>query len=226
MRVIVVAMMVAVLAAVFGLGGPPPLHASTVNTIQRYHPGCSDRADPRGGDCTAAAHRLCNDSARDRLGFVFGRSPALEIACARHGWYGDVRYRDLAAAHPGCRGAADGQSGACLAAVRRYCTNSRGMTAGIVQEVGSASAGVACFRATRLEDVKYGTLARFGPGCRGASASTSLACFRAAARWCEAFGTGDFGLPQETGPTSLAVACLPGSRRIIDVAKSVPFDDN
>jgi hypothetical protein len=187
--------------------------------INRFHPGCHKAADLRGGDCVAAAHRLCESShSKNSFGFIFQRDAEnVWVGCALRGWYGDVPYTRLQQLHPQCRGPADSQSPHCVAAVRRYCANERSLSGGLVQEVGPTSAAIACFEASRSSDVPYIQLARFSSGCKAPNTAGSLSCVTAAANWCKANDKSLLGLPQEIGPTSVAVACFATSVRVVRV---------
>ena len=191
--------------------------ATIAESINRYHPGCHTRADMRGGDCVAAAHRYCEaNHSRNSFGFPIGRDPEnIRIVCAFRAWYSDVAYGGLQQLHPECRGPADAQTPACVAAVRRYCANERSLSGGLIQEVGPGSAAVACFRATRQADVEYRRLYPFSTPCNGPAAAGSLSCFTASAEWCRRGNPKESGLPQEVGRASLAVSCFPASVRVV-----------
>jgi hypothetical protein len=215
------------LAILAGASLPAGAGAQTALTINRFHPGCNAKADPRGDDCLAAAHRFCEANySHNSFGFPYKRpGEQIYIACAVRGWYGDVPYSHLQQLHPQCRSAADGQSPHCIAAVRRYCANERSLSGGLIQEVGPRSAAVACFEATRYTDVPYRDLALFSPDCKGPGAAGSLGCVTAAAGWCSRSKQGELGLPQEVGPASIAVACMPASLRVLDVSPPTKYDD-
>ncbi len=76
--------------------------ATIAESINRYHPGCHTRADMRGGDCVAAAHRYCEaNQSRNSFGFPIRRDTEnIHVACAFRAWYGDVAYGEAAAAPP------------------------------------------------------------------------------------------------------------------------------
>ena len=196
--------------------------ASVAENINRFHPGCHRAADFRGGDCVAAAHRLCESKhSKNSFGFIFKYDAVDEnvwVGCAFRGWYGDVPYSQLQQLHPQCLGPADSQSPHCVAAVRRYCANERSLSGGLIQEVGPGSAAIACFKASLSNDVvPYTQLARFSSHCYEPSDAGSLSCFTAAANWCKANDKSFLGLPQEIGPTSAAIACFPASVRVVRV---------
>lgn len=193
--------------------------ATIAESINRYHPGCHARADMRGGDCVAAAHRYCEaNHSRNSFGFPIRRDPEnIHIVCAFRAWYGDVAYGGLQQLHPECRGPADAQTPACVAAVRRYCANARSLSGGLIQEVGPASAAIACFRATRQGDVEYRRLFQNSAACNGPGAAGSLSCVTASAEWCRQGDRSESGLPQEVGPASLAVSCFPATVRVMRV---------
>ena len=206
-----------------------PARAQTALTMGHYHPRCHEGADLRGDDCVAAAHRLCEDtSSKISFGFAYQRDGrSVYVACAQRGWYGAVAWGRLQQFHPGCRSAADGQSPACVAAVRRYCTDEMSMSGGLIQEVGVGTAAVACFKAARYTDVEYQELAQFSRECFSPNAAGGLGCVTAAARWCRAGNPSELGLPQEVGPRSIAVACLPASVHVVDLGdRPQNFDDN
>lgn len=189
--------------------------ASTVENITRFHPGCHARADLRGGDCLAAAHRYCEFYSRNSFGFLIERAGMdVHISCAPRAWYGDVSYADLRALHPQCRGVADAAGPHCAAAVRRYCSNNQSLTGGLVQEIGPASAAIACFKSSRYSDVDYGTLSRFARGCSQPSDAGSLNCTTATAKWCKGGNAAESGLALEVGPKSLGVACMAARTRV------------
>jgi hypothetical protein len=184
---------------------------STVENITRFHPGCHARADLRGGDCLAAAHRYCESQSRNSFGFLAERvGMDVHVACAPRAWYGDVAYANLRALHTECRGVADAAGPHCAAAVRS-------LTGGVVQEIGRASVAVACFKSSRYSDVDYGTLSRFARGCNRPSDAGSLNCTTATSKWCKAGNAAESGLAQEVGPKSLGVACMAARTRIIRI---------
>lgn len=193
--------------------------ASTAENINRFHQGCHARADMRGSDCVSAAHHYCMAyHSPNSFGFPIRRDMEnVHIACAFHAWYGDVAYGRLRQIHPECRGAADAQTPACVAAVRRYCANERSLSGGLIQEVGATSAAVACFRATRQGNVAYRRLYQNSARCNGPGAAGSLSCMTASAEWCRQGNRNESGLPQEVGRDSLAVACFPARVRVIRV---------
>ncbi|HEX8696323.1 MAG TPA: hypothetical protein VF746_28150 [Longimicrobium sp.] len=193
--------------------------ATIAENINRYHPGCHARADMRGGDCVAAAHRYCEaNHSRNSFGFPIRRDVEnIHIACAFRAWYGEVAYGRLQELHPECGGPADAQTPACVAAVRRYCANERSLSGGLIQEVGPGSAAVACFRATRQRDVEYRRLLAISAACNGPGAAGSLSCVTASAEWCRLGNRSELGLPQEVGRDSLAVSCFPARVQVMRV---------
>ena len=192
--------------------------ASVMENITRFHKGCHSGADLKGGDCVAAAHRFCESRSKNSFGLLVQRVGSnVQVACAQRAWYGDVPYGELSAEHPECRGAADAAGPNCAAAVRRYCSNSRSLPGGLVQEIGPSSVGVACVAATRQRDVDYATLNRFARGCRQPGDSVSLNCTTAAAKWCNAENADDSGMVLEVGPRSLGVLCMPAQTAIIAI---------
>jgi hypothetical protein len=191
---------------------------SIAENITRFHPGCRSAANFRGSDCVAAAHRLCElRYSKNSFGFIFQRDAEnVWVACAPRAWYGDVPYTRLQQLHSQCRSGADSQSPHCVAAVRRYCAEEKSLSGGLVQEVGPTNAVIACFKASRSSDVEYRQLSQFSAGCKGPDSAGSLSCATAAANWCKAHeNPATLGLPQEIGPTSMAVACFPASVQVV-----------
>lgn len=191
--------------------------ASIAENITRFHPGCHAKADLRGGDCTAAAHRLCEANYRkDSFGFVFLRDGMdVHVGCAPRAFYGEVLYSQLREIHPSCRGQADAQSPHCVAAVRRYCSAQQGLSGGLIQETSATRAAVACFKATRLETMTYNQLAPTQRGCTQASAAGQLICVTAVAKRCRNGNQAELGLPQEVGLRSIDAACFPGRVHVV-----------
>jgi hypothetical protein len=141
----------------------------------------------------------------------------IHIACAFRAWYGNVTFGELRQFHPDCTGAADAQTPACVAAVRRYCANERSLSGGLIQEVEPGRAAVACFRATRQGNVAYRRLYQESARCNGPDAAGSLSCATASAEWCRQGNRNESGLPQEVGRESLAVSCFPARVRVMRV---------
>lgn len=192
--------------------------ASTMENITRFHPGCHSRADLKGGDCLAAAHRYCEFTSRNSFGFLVERvGMDVHVACSPRAWYGNVAYADLRTLHPECRGAADAAGPHCAAAVRRYCSNNQSLPGGLVQEIGPASVAIACFKSSRYSDVQYDTLNRLTRGCREPADSGSLNCTTATAKWCKGGNAAESGLALEVGPKSLGVACIPAQVHVIAI---------
>jgi len=198
-----------------------------MENITRFHLGCHDGVDLRGGDCLAAAHRYCEFYSRNTFGFLVERvGRNVYIACAQRAWYGDVSYAGLRTLHTECRGVADAAGPHCAAAVHRYCSNNQSLTGGLVQEVGPASVAVACFKPSRYNDVDYQKLDRLASGCRQPGDSGSLNCTTASARWCKGGDATESGLALEVGPKSLGVACMPAQTHVIAILdKPVPIDN-
>ncbi len=202
--------------AIAAVLAPAMYSASVAENLTRFHPRCNARSNPLGADCVAAAQRYCSHSHSKRsLGFVFARDGrTVRLGCAWHRWYGDVSPADVERHHPRCHTALAAQGPECVAATKRYCATQRALSGGLIQHVAGDRVTVACFQATRFENVPYN---RLGGRCSGPAQSGSLDCARAAADWCRRPDNTLLGIPQEAGPTSLGIACLPASVRVIDV---------
>ena len=216
----------AILAALFILVafgfGAAPAPASVARTLTQYHPGCNRTADPVGGDCAAASHRFCErDVIPQSLGFVSGRGSGfrtLKVACVRWTSYDNVPYSELRNLHADCVAPQNAARSECVAAVHRYCERVHSAKGGVAQEIGPTSVAVACASSASYSDVSYRHLYSDASPCRGPSMGNSVMCRAAASSWCLANALGDVGLPQEVGPQSLGIACLPGTTRFIDLA--------
>lgn len=178
-------------------------------TLIQLHGGCNTVEKSRNPDCVAAMHRYCSNSGRGGGGVsqevgrgVFG------VACFNPTWYGDVPLNDLTNLHGDCNNLGQSQSGACVAAVHRWCSQTGKGEGGIVQEVGNGVFGVACFAPQSYQDVALTTLQSEHGECNSLDRSQSGACVAAMHRWCEKSGQGTAGFSQEVGQGVFGVACF------------------
>jgi hypothetical protein len=186
--------------------------AATLESVVRcsnlrcYHSGCNDVSKARTPDCVAAESRFCSD----RGGFGFGLSQdigngVIGTACA-NAWRSEVSLFELSQLHPGCNVNWKSQHPDCVAAAHRYC-RSRGYGAGVAQEVGLSSLGIACIHTGLEGDAPISELSHGHPGCSSSASSQSNDCASAARRYCIARGF-TAGLAQEVGPSSIGVGCF------------------
>lgn len=116
--------------------------------------------------------------------------------------------------HPDCTSVHKAHQNECVSAIGRWCRANppsflNPPVAGLTQEVGAASFGVACFHADSLTTVPIGQLAEKHPGCNQPHKAMTLDCLAASARWC---GPKQAGIPQEMGVDAIAVACFTPAR--------------
>ncbi|MBA3965064.1 MAG: hypothetical protein H0X47_04710 [Nitrospirales bacterium] len=201
------------LQRVYGIpGGPLPApNAIFAVNLTALHPGCNANSKSREPDCVAAMHRVCSQAGRGGAGVsqevgtdVFG------VACFNPSWYGDVSLNDLKNKHPGCNNLGKSQNPDCVAAVHRWCADTKNGY-GIVQEVGNGVFGVACFASQSYQDVSISELANHHGGCNDPGKSQNPDCVAAMHRWCVATGKGTVGLSQEVGRSVFGVACFNAS---------------
>ena len=199
-------------------------YSASAEDLNDYHPECitgtigmSPPPHPetiiRGSDCTAAIHRYCERQNRGGAGFpqeIGSKSgrPIHGVACFKPSWYGDVPLNLLAAGHSGCNNIDKSQSADCMSAVHRWCAADGRGGAGLAQEVGPSSFGVACFQPSSYQDVSINDLRAQIGGCDSVDKSQTSACLAAIHRWCNENHKGTAGLAQEVGNGVLGVACL------------------
>ena len=186
---------------------PSPVFAQS--TLQSFHSGCDAMDKFVHPDCAAAIHRYCSAAGRGGAGIsqeagqgVFG------VACFQPSFYGDVPLATLLTLHPGCNTPDKSRSPDCVSAVHRWCATGGRGGAGLVQEIGNAVFGVACFQPKSYRDVAINDLKSLHNGCDDPGKSQDGACVAAIHRWCNNRARGSAGLSQEVGNGVLGVACF------------------
>jgi len=114
------------------------------------------------------------------------------------GLVGVCQAQSLRQLHNGCDHPTKSRTPECVAAMHRYCSSPFPGSAGISQEVGVASVGVACIPTTTVEVVELRTLQAKVSSCMKTH-SQSQSCMSAAHRWCSDTGRGGSGVAQEVG---------------------------
>ena len=184
-------------------------------TLRQFHAGCNTNSRSRHPDCVAAMHRYCNGikfpwykpeaplmaASREHYNYV------IYMSCIKSAFTGYVAVSELKHYHAHCHHAGS-QTGACLAAVHRYCTAKYcGVAdAGMAQEVPPDSLYISCFKSSRKQYVPLATLTAKHSHCNSLGVSANDNCFAAASRWCVDQGHCG-GITQEAGNGQVLVAC-------------------
>jgi hypothetical protein len=182
-------------------------------TLVELHSGCDSVSKSRNSDCVAAMHHYCEKHNLGGAGIsqeVGG--DAIGVACVKRNWYGSVPLHELTKIVNGCNNIAGSQTGACVAAVHRWCSQSGKGGVGVVQETGKEQGvpvfGVACFAAKTYQDVPLTALQKEHPDCNAVDKSQASSCVSAAHRWCTNNRKGGGGFSQEEGNGVLGIACF------------------
>jgi hypothetical protein len=187
------------------LRAPRPDETRPNLPLHYYHPGCDSVHLSRTPECVSAMHHYCWYSVK--LGSAAIPQEAgihdLGFFCADTNFYDNVNYSDI----PGCAGS-QSQSGTCYHAVHQYCDKIGKGGIGIVQEITSSVAGVACVPYATYDSVKMTTLQQYHPECISPSQGQSPECTSAVHNYCSSNGLGQAGAVAELGLDELGVGCI------------------
>ena len=184
-------------------------------TLRQFHAGCNTNIRNCHPDYVAAMHRYCNSikfpwykpEARLMAASREHANNVIYFSCVKSAFAGYVAISELKMYFSHCRRTGS-QTGACLAAVHRYCEAKYcGVAdAGMAQEVPPDSLYVTCFKSSLKKVLPLATLTAKHKSCNSLGVSASDNCFAAASRWCNGQGHSG-GITQEAGNGHIVVAC-------------------
>jgi hypothetical protein len=116
--------------------------------------------------------------------------------------------KNLRAHHSGCNALSKSRSPDCVAAIHRFCADTRKIGAGVSQEIGTNVFGVACFQPKHYGDVSLSTLKQHHGGCNDLGKSQHPDCMAAIHRYCHKNRGAGAGISQEVGSGVFGVACF------------------
>jgi hypothetical protein len=192
---------------------PPQILTVPWASLAAVDAGCT-LDTPTGGPCISAVNRYCAQN-----GYVSGfgleeySTTAASFTCVGSNAAISIAttFTVLETYLATCSTAADMQTGACNAAVHRYCA-AAGYVSGFgpVEAVGN-NLSLVCTNAaySSILTISYATLEAANDSCSIATAPASNACNSAVKRYCVTAGyaAGGYG-PNENNGTDVAVTCV------------------
>jgi hypothetical protein len=173
-------------------------------TLAQEHEGCSFPY-AQSNNCHAAASRFVKKNGLGNAAKAqeIGKN-SFGIAAFQADYIATIGMSELRSHHSGCN-FPHAQSNECVSAIHRAC-QARGFSAGIAQETGDQSYGVACLHAGWYGDISMSELVGHHAGCRFPQAQSND-CVAAIHRACKQRGFGA-GFAQEIGNQVYGVACI------------------
>jgi len=184
--------------------------STTYSYLVTVHSGCTGVTDRCGMACKCAINRFCAARACTTGGFgpIENSGDTAWAACVSQADQVGTTFTTLATHHPGCTSSAVAVSGACYAAINRFCA-SRGYVTGFgpVEYTGDNTT-VVCVRAAVRVGTSYTVLASHHSGCDGTIERLGCACNAAINRFCQSQGhTSGYG-PIESSGDYAEVFCV------------------
>jgi hypothetical protein len=178
-------------------------------SLSVYNATCNGTAERWGLACNDAIHLYCSaiDCPQSGFGPVENYDSNLDLVCTAGGEVFSTSYPALAAYHAECT-SANPISGACFAAINRYC-----QAAGYVSGFGpvSSSGGTVrftCVRGAERRNTTYTTLASYHGVCDGVTEGIGPDCYAAVKRYCNAEGFASGFGPVEMSGDNCTVVCV------------------
>jgi hypothetical protein len=185
---------------------------TTFTHLYSHHPGCDGVTDRCGMSCKCAIHRECGSRGCYSSGFgpVEYSGDDAYMTCVAAADVVGVSFAELSTHHGGCNGPSASGTGACNAAISRYCA-SRGYVSGFGPvEQSATDAWVTCVRAAAKVGTTYTELSTHHGGCNGTTETVGCACNAAIKRFCVSRGyTSGFGPTEMSGDYAEVVCVFP-----------------